>query len=82
MVGGYPLSDLIYPPSFSKRYTSKNMMKFWSNFAKTGEPGISSNSIKWKNISSAKESKYIMILIKKRTLKMASDFISFESLKY
>ena len=32
LVGGYPLSDLLYPPSFSKRYTSKNMMTFWTNF--------------------------------------------------
>ena len=28
LVGGYPLSDLIYPPSVSKRFTSKNLMKF------------------------------------------------------
>ena len=33
LVGGYPLSDIIYPPSISKRYTSKNMMKFWTNSA-------------------------------------------------
>ena len=29
LVGGYPLSDLIYPPSTSKRYLTKNMQKFW-----------------------------------------------------
>ena len=28
LVGGYPLSDLIYPPSVSKRFLSKNMMLF------------------------------------------------------
>ena len=29
LVGGYPLSDLIYPPSFSKRFT-RNIMKLWT----------------------------------------------------
>ena len=57
-------------------------MQFWTTFAKTGTPGISSNAIKWeKYSSSAQESKYI-ILDKRKNLKMASDFISFESLKY
>ena len=81
LVGGYPLSDLIYPPSFSKRFTSKNMMNYWTNFAKTGKPGISSNKIQWEKYSaSAKESKYI-ILDKRKNLKMVSDNISFKSLK-
>ena len=80
LVGGYPLSDLIYPPSFSKRFTSKNMMKFWTNFAKTGIPGTSSNSIEWKQYpSSSYQSEYI-ILDKRKNLKMASDNISFKSL--
>ena len=47
LVGGYPLSDLIYPPSLSKRYLTKNMMLFWTNFAKTGDPGSSTNSVNW-----------------------------------
>ena len=50
LVGGYPLSDLIYPPSFSKEFTSKNMMKLWSNFSKSGSPGKSTNSVKWRQI--------------------------------
>ena len=80
LVGGYPLSDLIYPPSFSKRFTSKNMMYFWTNFAKTGKPGISSNEIKWEKYSpSSQESNYI-IIDKRKNLKMASDNISFKSL--
>ncbi len=80
LVGGYPLSDLIYPPSFSKRFTSKNMMKFWTNFAKTGIPGTSSNSIEWKQYpASSYQSEYI-ILDKRKNLKMASDNISFKSL--
>ena len=28
LVGGYPLSDLIYPAGRSKAFTSRNMMKF------------------------------------------------------
>ena len=80
LVGGYPLSDLIYPPSFSKRFTSKNMMKFWTNFAKTGIPGISSNDIKWEKYSSSvQESKYI-ILDNRKNLQMTTDNISFQSL--
>jgi len=80
LVGGYPLSDLIYPPSFSKRYTSKNMMKFWTNFAKTGIPGESTNSIAWKPYLSGNELSNYIILDKKKNLKMESDSISFKSL--
>ena len=43
LVGGYPLSDLIYPAGRSKAFTSRNMMKFWANFAKNGKPGKSTN---------------------------------------
>tara|TARA_E500000178_G_scaffold355697_1_gene429301 strand:+ start:6516 stop:8387 length:1872 start_codon:yes stop_codon:yes gene_type:complete len=50
LVGGYPLSDLIYPVSKSKIFASRNMMRFWSNFAKNGDPGQSSNGIKWSSI--------------------------------
>ena len=50
LVGGYPLSDLIYPLGKSKIFTSRNMMRFWSHFAKHGEPGKSSNGIKWNSI--------------------------------
>ena len=47
LVGGYPLSDLIYPAGRSRLFTSRNMMRFWTNFAKNGEPGKSSNDIIW-----------------------------------
>ena len=49
LVGGYPLSDLIYPPSVSKQFTSKNLMKLWTNFAKDNSPGESANSVKWES---------------------------------
>ena len=39
LVGGPPVSNFMYPKGISHFYTSRNMMKFWSNFAKYGEPG-------------------------------------------
>ena len=52
LVGGYPLSSLLYPAGLSKFYLSRNMMGFWTNFAKTGVPGESTNSVVWKPIIS------------------------------
>ena len=80
LVGGYPLSDLIYPPSFSKRFTSKNMMKFWTNFAYTGSPGQSTNSIDWKPYVVDNNEFNYMILDNKKNLMMKKDAISYESL--
>ena len=80
LVGGFPLSTLIYPPSPSKRYVSKNMMMFWTTFAKYGSPGSSTNSINWEpydpNISNPK---YI-ILDEKNNLEMSGIKNSFKSL--
>ena len=81
LVGGYPLSDLIYPPSMSKRYTSKNMMLFWSNFAKSGSPGISTNAVIWTPYIADNHKNYL-ILDKKKNLKIKSSDISFKSLIY
>ena len=78
LVGGYPLSDLIYPPSVSKFYLSRNMMRFWANFAKFGSPGSSTNKILWE-IYTPTNSKY-MVLDKKKNLKMSQDSLSFEIL--
>ena len=47
LVGNYGF--IIYPRGPSKKFTSKNMMSFWGNFAKYGKPGISSNGIEWEN---------------------------------
>ncbi len=80
LVGGYPLSDLIYPPSFSKRYTSKNMMQFWTHFAKTGSPGESTNSIKWEPYSPKNGYSNFLVLDKKKHLKMEIEKLSFQSL--
>ena len=81
LVGGYPLSDLIYPFGKSKLYTSRNMMRFWTNFAKTGEPGKSSNAVKWESIVNNEElgSSY-MIIDNRKNLKINSDIKTFKSL--
>jgi len=81
LVGGYPLSDLIYPPSVSKRFTSKNMMQYWTNFAKYGEPGKSTNSVKWQpyDINKSRNGKFL-IIDKKKHLKMSFDSNTFETL--
>ena len=77
LVGDYGF--LIYPRGPSKRFTSKNMMKFWTNFAKKGNPGRSTNSIKWDAYNDSYESNFI-ILDNRANLKMSSDTISFRSL--
>ena len=81
LVGGYPLSDLIYPAGKSKLFTSRNMMRFWTNFAKNGEPGESTNSIKWDPMVKDKEltSSYI-ILDRKENLKMNNNKKTFKML--
>ncbi len=81
LVGGYPLSDLIYPAGRSKLFTSRNMMRFWTNFAKNGQPGKSSNSVYWKPVVKNNEfgSSYLVI-DSKRNLKIKDNTQTFESL--
>ncbi len=81
LVGGYPLSDLIYPAGRSKLFTSRNMMRFWANFAKNGEPGKSSNSVYWHSVVKNNEfgSSYLVI-DSKRNLKIKDNTQTFESL--
>tara|TARA_B100000963_G_scaffold350154_1_gene360053 strand:+ start:547 stop:2343 length:1797 start_codon:yes stop_codon:yes gene_type:complete len=81
LVGGPPVSNFMYPRGISRFYISKNMMKFWSNFAKYGEPGFSSNNVKWEpyrpnenNVSN------YMILDNKKNLKMSSDNLTLTKL--
>ena len=72
---------LLYPKGPSKHFLSKNMMKFWTNFAKNGKPGKSTNSIEWlpyKSLKNANSS--FMVLDNRKNLKMKSDNISFGSL--
>jgi len=78
LVGGYPLSDLIYPPSLSKFYLSRNMMKFWTNFSKFGSPGSSTNFVKWEIYNP--DNPGYLILDKKKNLKMLQGNLSFKIL--
>ena len=80
LVGGYPLSDIIYPPSISKRYTSKNMMKFWTNFAKNGSPGKSSNAVIWEKYQNINEISNYLVIDKKKKLMMVENRTTFQSL--
>jgi para-nitrobenzyl esterase len=79
LVGDYGF--LIYPNGPSKRFTSKNMMKFWTNFAKNGKPGISTNGVEWTKYNGKKSlpSSY-MVLDNRKNLKMHKDDFSFFSL--
>ncbi|GIR74606.1 MAG: hypothetical protein CM15mP76_13330 [Prochlorococcus sp.] len=60
LVGGPPVSNFIYPRGFSKFYISRNMMRFWTNFAKNGVPGKSTNNIKWSLYSEYDSNKKIL----------------------
>ena len=76
LVGNYGF--LIYPRGPSKNFTSKNMMKFWTNFAKTGKPGISSNGVEWLKYDGISDNKSnFIILDRRKNLKMSSDNTSF-----
>ena len=80
LVGGFPLSVLIYPPSPSKRFLSRNMMMFWANFAKNGSPGSSTNSVIWERYDLNTNNPNYMILDKKDKLKMTKGALSFKAL--
>ena len=79
LVGDYGF--LIYPRGPSKKFTSTNMMQFWTNFAKYGEPGLSTNGIEWKKYSGQENiSSNYMVLDNRKNLKMQEDKFSFSSL--
>ena len=78
LVGKYGF--LLYPRGLSKRFTSKNMMIFWTNFAKNGNPGSSTNGIKWQRYDGSNKVSNYMILDKRSKLGMNNDNFSFSSL--
>ena len=79
LVGGYGF--FIYPWRPSKIFTSKNMMRFWTNFAKNGTPGSSTNGVIWEKYKTKKNSdSYYLVLDKRKNLRMASDSFTFYSL--
>ena len=71
---------LLYPSGPSKRFLSKNMMIFWSNFAKNGAPGTSSNGVEWLSYGSLKESKNFLILDNKSSMKLSNLFATYKLL--
>jgi para-nitrobenzyl esterase len=78
LVEGYGF--LIYPAGPSKRFISKNMMKFWSNFAKEGKPGKSTNGIEWSLYDHTKGSKSFMILDNKPNMKIERSNTTYKTL--
>ena len=56
------------------------MMKFWSNFAKEGKPGKSTNGIEWSQYNHKENSRDFMILDNKSNLKMESSNTTYKSL--
>ena len=81
LVGGPPVSNFVYPRGISRFYTSRNMMKFWTNFAKNGVPGNSTNNIEWNPyFDDDSNKKSYMILDKKNNLRMSSDITSLKQL--
>jgi para-nitrobenzyl esterase len=79
LVGDYGF--LIYPQGPSKWFLSKNMMNFWTNFAKVGKPGTSSNGQKWIKYNGLnKTNSDFMVLDNRKNLKMSEDQNSFKSL--
>ncbi len=81
LVGGPPVSNFMYPKGISYFYTSRNMMKFWSSFAKFGEPRYSTNNIKW-DLYKVDENNYssFIVLDKRKNLKMLSNNTTLQKL--
>ena len=77
VVGGFGF--LLYPSGPSKRFLSKNMMLFWSNFAKKGIPGESTNGIEWLPYNSFKETNFL-ILDNKSNMKVTNSYVSYKEL--
>jgi para-nitrobenzyl esterase len=78
LVGDYGF--LIYPSGPSKRFLSKNMMLLWSNFAKNGRPGISSNGIEWLPLNQSTDSKNFLVLDNRRNMKLADSYVTYKQL--
>jgi len=78
LVGDYGF--LIYPSGPSKRFLSKNMMLLWSNFAKNGSPGASSNGIEWLPYNQSTDSKNFLVLDNRRNMKLADSYVTYKQL--
>ena len=81
LVGGPPISNFIYPRGISKFYTSRNMMLFWTNFAKYGDPGHSTNKVKWESyLKNESDIKSFIVIDNKKNLRMSSEIFSLKDL--
>ena len=78
LVGGSPVSNFIYPKGLSKFFTSRNMMLLWTNFAKNGDPGLSTNNVRWEPYNSTSQS--FLIIDNKKNLKMSHGKTSLKTL--
>ncbi|MDC1150740.1 carboxylesterase family protein [Gammaproteobacteria bacterium] len=78
LVGDYGF--LIYPSGPSKRFLSKNMMLLWSNFAKNGRPGKSSNGIEWLPFNQSTDSKNFLVLDNRRNMKLVDSYVTYKQL--
>ena len=70
---------IIYPRSPSRRFVSKNMMNFWTEFARNGEPGKSSNDIIW-NKYNPKTDKNILHIDEKKDFRIDNLDLSMQKL--
>ena len=77
LVGRYGF--LLYPEGVSKNFTSKNMMLLWTNFAKKGIPGRTTNDISWENYIKNDKKSYLVI-DKKKDMKIDNFVPTFEYL--
>jgi hypothetical protein len=56
------------------------MMLFWSNFAKDGKPGVSTNGINWDLYNHSEGYKNFMILDNKKNMKIQNSETTYKSL--
>ena len=70
---------IIYPRSPSRRFVSKNMMNFWTEFAKNGSPGKSSNDINWEKYN-PQFNKNILHIDEKKDLRIEKLDLSMQGL--
>ena len=70
---------IIYPRSPSRRFVSKNMMSFWTDFAKNGVPGKSSSDIIW-NKYNPETDKSILHIDEKKNLRIDNLDLSMQEL--
>ena len=55
-------------------------MKFWTNFAKNGSPGKSTNDVIWEPYQNINDISNYLVLDKKKKLRMVSNKVTFKSL--